>query len=222
MNLGIYCAGGLGRELLVLATHINSVKKIWDQIVFIDDAPGLSCIKGVKVYTFSDFLKDFGFDDTEVCIGNGEPSIRKILAEKIINAGYGLATLIHPSVYIPECTEIGIGAIICVGSFISCDVEIGRNVLIQPHVNLGHDCRIGDNAVLSGFANVAGTCVIGPSVYIGMSVCIKENARVDEMTIIGMGSVVIRDIPENVIAMGNPARPMKKNNNKGVFNVGNR
>jgi acyl-[acyl carrier protein]--UDP-N-acetylglucosamine O-acyltransferase len=103
------------------------------------------------------------------------------------------------------------------GSFVSCDVAVGENVLIQPHASLGHDCQIGNHAVLSSFVSLSGECSVGERTYIGMSVPVKETTKIGKDSIIGMGSVVLRDIPDGVIALGNPARPMKENVNKRVF-----
>ena len=50
-----------------------------------------------------------------------------------------------------------------------------------------------------------------------MGVQIKEGISIGSNTIIGMGSVVYNDIPDNMIAIGNPARPIKKNLSKRVF-----
>jgi acetyltransferase-like isoleucine patch superfamily enzyme len=46
---------------------------------------------------------------------------------------------------------------------------------------------------------------------------IRENLNIGDHSIIGMGSMVFRDIPEKVIAIGNPARVMRKNENNKVF-----
>ena len=59
--------------------------------------------------------------------------------------------------------------------------------------------------------------MIGDQVYIALNVPVKEETRIGDNSIIGMGAVVLRDIPENVIAMGNPARPIKNKNDSKVF-----
>ncbi len=71
--------------------------------------------------------------------------------------------------------------------------------------------------MISGFANIGGNCCIGKSSYIGLSTCVKQGIQIGDETIIGMASAVYKDIPSDVIAMGNPARVMKKNENKRVF-----
>lgn len=217
MLLAIYGAGGLGKEILVLATQINAFQNRWERISFIDDSLGKDNIENIEMYSFIEFVSKFECKDAEVCIALGEPIIREKLEKKVEDSGYSLATLIHPSVFIPQNTRIGVGTVICVGSFISCNVEIGKNALIQPHVNVGHDCIIHDNVILSGFVNLSGACTVGERTYIGLSVCVKEKTTIGSDTIIGMGSVVSRDIPNNVIALGNPARPMKNNDEKRVF-----
>ena len=73
-----------------------------------------------------------------------------------------------------------------------------RNTVLSPNVALGGKCNIGENS------------------YIGMSVPVKEGITIGSDTVIGMGSVVLRDIPDGVVAMGNPARAMAKNDH-GVF-----
>ena len=64
---------------------------------------------------------------------------------------------------------------------------------------------------------MAGGCVVGCATYIGLSVPVKQGIKIGKNVVVGMGSVVVRDIPDNVIAMGNPARPMKNKDDSRVF-----
>lgn len=217
MILGIYGAGGLGREVLVLAIQINEFYHNWDKIVFIDDQVGVEFIEEAKVYKYLDFAAEFSHEDAQISIALGEPYYREKLAMRVMIQGFELAILVHPSVYIHKSTQIESGSIICSGSFISCNSKICKNVLIQPHVNIGHDCVIGDHSVLSGFANLGGHCTIHERTYIALSVCIRDQVNIGSDTIVGMGSIVTKDIPDQVIALGNPARAMKKNEDHKVF-----
>lgn len=217
MTLGIYGAGGLGREILELAKQINGINNRWDKIIFIDDGKDEASIRSVDIMKFQNFVASFSISEAEVCIALGEPFIREGLVEKVKNCGFSIATLIHPTVYIPDSTRIGYGVIICMGAFISCDVVIEDYVLIQPHVNVGHDCIIRKNTVISGFVNIAGACEIMENSYIALSVCIKEKVKIGEGCIVGMGAVVLNDIPDYLIALGNPARSMRRNEEKRVF-----
>jgi len=217
MILGIYGSGGLGREVLDLAREINNRVKIWEKIIFINDFKPELVINGAEVFTFDEFKANFTASYAELVVAVGEPKVRQVLREKIVTSGYSLTSLVHPIAFIGSETQIGDGAIIQFGSFISCNVKIGTNVLIQPNSSVGHDSIIGNDAVISSYVGISGNCTIGERAYIGVSVPIKEKASIGAYSIVGMGSVVLRDIPENVIALGNPARAMKNNDEGRVF-----
>jgi sugar O-acyltransferase (sialic acid O-acetyltransferase NeuD family) len=217
MILGIYGAGGLGREVMVLAQQINEHSERWKEIIFIDDFSGIPSLKGKSVLTFNEVIAKYNSESIEIVIANGEPHVRNMLRERVNNAGLPLAVLVHPSVSIPEGTTIGEGTIICYNSFISCDVTIGTNVLIQPCASIGHDSQVGNDTVISSYVCISGGCVIGEETYIGIHVSVREKIVIGSQTIVGMGSVVTRDIPDCVIALGNPARAMKENENHKVF-----
>ena len=217
MILGIYGAGGLGREVFELASVINDKNKQWSEIIFIDDADKIDNPRNIRVLKFSDIKNEFNGIDIEICIAIGEPAIRKILYDKIIANGLELSTLVHPDVVIPHSTSIGKGTIICKFLSITCDIMIGNNVYIHPNVCIGHDSIIGEHTVVSSYVDVAGDCQIGSSTFLAINVCMRQGISIGSYTIVGMGSVVHRDIPNNVIALGNPARPMKKNEEHRVF-----
>lgn len=217
MLLGIYGSGGLGREVVELAKQINTVSFRWENIVFIDDHVTESQKNGIKVLAFSEIINSYSKEEIEISIAVGEPEIRKTLYKKVTSEGYNLATLIHPQTYIPESTKILPGSTINIYSFISCNVKIGANVYIQPHTLIGHDCTIEDHSVISPSVALAGSCFVGNCSYVGMGVHVKEKTKIGASSIVGMGSVVLNDIPENVIAIGNPARVLKHNEEKRVF-----
>ncbi|MCU1791462.1 NeuD/PglB/VioB family sugar acetyltransferase [Pectobacterium polaris] len=214
MKLAIYGAGGLGREVLMLAQLINTHQSRWNEVVLIDDFnPGRE-LKGIAVRDFESISMAC---DVEVVIAVGEPSARESLADKVKASGLTLATLIHPSVYLSDCTVVGKGSVLCQGVYVSCDVIIRDNAFLQPYASVGHDCVIGEHAVLSTFVTLAGHCTIGERTFVGMSAAVKENTSIGHDTIISMGAVVFNEIEGGVIALGNPARVMRKNDLGRVF-----
>ena len=214
--LAIYGASGLGREVLELSQVINAANYRWSQIVFIDDGDVPSQVNSHDVYGYDEALERFG-NSLEVVMGIGEPSTREMLFKKLENDHIPLSTLVHPEVHVPDTTSVGTGSVIQYGCFISCNVTISNHVYLQPHCNVGHDVYLGKGCVVSGFVNLAGAVRVGECTYIGMSSAIKELVTVGKNTIIGMGSMVHKDVPDGVIAMGNPARVIAKNEEKRVF-----
>lgn len=214
MTLGIYGAGGLGREVYELAQQIAE----WNEIVFVDDRTETPFVRQtIEVISFDDLKNRYHADDIVLIIAVGEPATREFLYNKVTQSGYRLATLVHPNVYISGTTFLADGVVVGANTIVSCDVRIGSNTFVQNSASIGHDAVIGKHSIISAFDSIAGACVIGDRTYIGMSVPIKEKIIIGSDTIVGMGSVVIRDIPDNVIAVGNPARPMKNKDDSRVF-----
>lgn len=216
MVLAIYGASGLGREVLELAKIINEKKSNWDEFVFIDDGDVPPVVAGCDVYKY-DSAKEKYSNNLEISMGIGEPTIREKLFAKIKTDNFQTPSLIHPNVYIPNSTAIGNGVVIQSGCFVSVGVEIKDYVLLQPMCAVGHDCKLDEGCIISTFDSLAGAVHIGKYTYIGMNVAVKELVKIGNYTIIGMGSEVFKDIPDEIIAMGNPARPLKKNENHRVF-----
>jgi sugar O-acyltransferase (sialic acid O-acetyltransferase NeuD family) len=215
MVLGIYGAGGLGREVLELAGVINERTNRWEDFIFIDAKPR-DTVNAVKVYSDADAFARFS-GNLEVAMGIGEPATRERLFAKLKDEGIEMATLIHPDVHIPKTTKIGKGVTIQAGCFVSCNVEIEDYVYVQPQVNIGHDDVLKEGCMLSGMSNLAGAVSVGRYSYVGLSSAIREGVSIGDYAIIGMYSAVYKDIPDEMIAMGNPARPMKKNEERHVF-----
>ncbi len=214
--MGIYGAGGNGREMLELAQLINQKEKRWSEIVFIDDMKTEPYVNGKRVYTYQN-AKDRFKTALEIIMGTGEPETRRKLFEKVKADGMALPALVHPDVYIPESSRIGQGVVIQMGSFISCNVEIGDYVLIQPNVSVCHDDIIEEGCVISGFCNIAGAVRIGKYTYLGLSASVRQRISIGENSIVGMGAVVVGNVEDEMVVMGNPAKAVRRNKDRKVF-----
>ncbi len=214
-TLGIFGAGGLGREVNIIARKINNIDNRWEKIIYIDDDESITDVLGVPVYMFNKSLQLF--PNLEVTIAIGEPSTREKVYNKVKDAGIGLATLIHPGVYVDESTRIGEGTTICNGVNLTSCIEIGDNVYVQPHAIIGHDVRIGRHSVVGGETHTSGNVKIGERVFIGFLAGILQGLSVGDDAEISAGSIVFRDIEPGMIVMGNPARVIGKNEGRGVF-----
>ena len=211
--LGIYGCGGAGRESKEIAEELG----LWDEIVFIDDAFTNDVFHGIRRLNYEEFINEYNQDTAEIIISLGEPEFKVKLYERLNANGYHFANLIHPSAIISPSAKLGNGLIIKPRALISTEAQIGNNVSIEENGIIGHDSIIKDHCQISANVIVAGGCKIGEATYIGLGVPVKQGTTIGANCVIGMGSVVIRNIPDNVIAIGNPARPMKNKDNSRVF-----
>lgn len=218
MNLGIYGASGFGKEIYDIALRVNDKSKLWDNIFFIDD--GIEDNVNIylsKCYKLELLEEYYNKAEVEIIIAIGEPVIRKRLFEKIALNGYRMTNLIDPTALVSPTAKLGIGIILTSFCSVASNAIIGNNVAVNVKSIIGHDIIIGDNTVISSMVNVGGACIVGSGSYLGMACQIKEGKTIGYDSIIGMGSVVHNDIPDEMIALGNPARPMRKNIEKKVF-----
>ena len=212
MILAIYCSGDAGRDILNLVQKENK----WEKIIFIDDVVDSREVCGVDVYRFAELESLRG--NVEIAIGNGEPTNRKKLFEKIKDAGYPIATIVAKSANIQSGAQIGEGCILydCV---VATDAMIHANTVVGGGSAVGHGDVIGENCVIGARVFIAGNCQIGDLVYIAPGALLKDRIRVGDFAIISMGAVVLRNVKEKSIMIGNPAKRIGMNEIGKVFNM---
>lgn len=218
MNLVIFGESGLGHEILDLVHQIQEVGiKTYDEIVFADDAKNKTEYNGYKTLLPEVIFKKYSPSTTRFVLAIGEPTIRTKVIRRIKEKGYSFETLIHPSAYVGTNSIIEEGTVIQRDVFVSCDCDIGYNCLLQASSIVGHNVSVGENCIISTNCTISGDVSIGNGTYIAVGVSVIQGATIGNDTIIGMASVVTRDVPDNVVALGNPARPMKHKDGGKVF-----
>lgn len=101
------------------------------------------------------------------------------------------------------------------GTFIF--TEIGDNTMIDYGCQIGHNCIVGKNCIMAAGTIIGGSTIIGDHTVIGIGAYIRNNIRIGSNVSIGMGAVVTRDIPDNCVVIGNPARIIE---HKPIFDEG--
>ena len=152
-----------------------------------------------------------------VQVQSGEPFIRELLHNKLIENKLKIATLIHPKVKIPEDCKIEEGCIINSGAIITANVCLEKGCCIYNNVTLHHDVHIKSFSFISGNSILCGNVKVGKRTYIGCMVAVRNGLSIGENSIIGMGSIVVSDIKDSGIAYGNPAKVKGENTKKSVF-----
>ncbi len=216
MILGVYGAGGNGKTVVDLAHVINKKSKRWDRIVFIDDVTQEKNVYDTDVYTFEEAITQFNKDEISFVISLGEPADREMLYNKLKEHGCRFDTLVDPEAWIPGRTVIGEGCILSVCT-VTSDTVLEPNVFVSQYAIIGHDTTIGANSIVSAGSFVAGHCKIGKNVYIGPRAALRDRIDVEDNAVVAIGAVVLKNVPGNVIALGNPAKYIKKEDGYRIF-----
>ena len=209
----IYGAGGFGAETMdILSTAIKGgVLPHYDGCFVVDDAQEVE-VYGYPVCDLSECQPG-----SNITIAVGEPATRTKLWDRAVSVGLVPTSLIAPSAVISQYCKIEDGVIIAPLCSIQARAHIKQNVAVNTMAIIGHDVTVEVGAVISSMANLGGAVTVGQNAYIGMGALIKERLLIGANSIVGMGSVVHIDIPEDVIALGNPARVARRNVDRKVF-----
>lgn len=149
---------------------------------------------------------------SKIFLGFGNCQMRLEIGEYVRREGFDLVTLIHPTAVISTSAVIGDGTLVGACAVVNAEAQIGENTIINTSAIVEHECVIRAGVHVSPGACLGGKVYIGRASWIGIGAVVKDSIRIGSETIVGAGAVVVRDIPDKVIAYGNPARVKRSNN----------
>lgn len=119
---------------------------------------------------------------------------------------FNFVNAIHPSVVIGNTTELGVGIVAMAGCIFNPKAKIGNFTFFATGAQVEHDNEIGDFASISAGSLTGGYVKLGKFSAITLGVTIMDRIEIGENTVVGAGSLVIKSLPDNVLAYGNPAK----------------
>jgi sugar O-acyltransferase (sialic acid O-acetyltransferase NeuD family) len=203
-RLFIYGASGHGKVVAEIALALgHSVSG------FIDDAPSMTGEHVLELPVCGGFEWLAGsaqYSKVIVGLGIGDNCQRYRVAQACRRLDIPLVTLVHPSALISPSAVIGNGTVVMPMAVVNAEVKIGAGVILNTGVIVEHDCNVGDFAHLSSNSTMGGAASLGTMSWLGMSAAIIHLVNVGAGSIVGAGGIVIHDLPDNVVAVGVPAR----------------
>ncbi|KON26429.1 hypothetical protein AC481_07230 [miscellaneous Crenarchaeota group archaeon SMTZ-80] len=143
-----------------------------------------------------------------ICIGHNHH--RKIISEKLKLDISSYGNAIHTSSVILKSASLGYGNMIFAQTYIGSNAQIKNHTIINNGCIVEHDCIVEDYVSLSPGCCMGGRATIGKAAFISAGVTINPRITIGANSIIGSGSVVVRNIPEKVLAYGIPAKVIRK------------
>lgn len=212
-EIAIFGAGGFGLEVAMLVEQINATHPQWKVIGFFDDGEDKGkVVNGYPVLGGIDELNHWP-EEIAVTLAIGIPPTKKKIVGRINNSKVFYPVLLHPSVIMgkSDYLSIGEGSIVCAGSIITTNISIGKHVILNLACTVGHQSKIGDFSSFMPNCNISGEVNIGECNFWGTGAKVVNRLNIGNNVTVGAGAVVIRDIPDDVTAVGAPARVIKKN-----------
>lgn len=207
-KLVIIGSGGLAKEISYLVEEINKKKKIWDLLGYIDK--NTSTENGNFHVIHDDYWLLNVDTEINIVLGIGSPVIKKKLIDKLrVNPKIKYPNLIHPlAIGDWENIRLGKGNVITAGANFTTDIYVGDFNLFNLNLTVGHDTKIGDFNVFNPSVNISGNVTIMSKVLVGTGAQILERLSIESNVIIGAGAVVSKNIEEEGVYVGIPAKKL--------------
>lgn len=192
----IYGASGHAKVIIDI---LHSVGGTIDGLF--DDDDQVTSLSGINV--------NHGWKGEEpIIISIGNNRIRKKVAEKLCCQ---FSKAIHSTAILSPSVNIGDGSVVMAGSIINADTVIGKHCIINTGARIDHECMIGDYVHISPNSTLCGNVHIGDGAWIGAGAVVIPGVKIGKWCTIGAGAVVIKDVPDNVVVAGVPAKVIRIN-----------
>lgn len=139
-----------------------------------------------------------------------------LMQERIaLNDSYGIpldryCTFVHPSVMVARSARLGYGTSIMANSVVNPGAVIGNHCSVHSGGLVGHDTHMGNNNFLAAHVAMGSNCRIGHGNFFGLNSSFNNYLNIGDGCFVAMASNVIKDIPDGIRVLGNPAKPFNR------------
>ncbi len=202
-------AKGHAKEIVQIFSQLNECNNLYFFDNVSKDIPELFLSNFKVLRTFEDVERIF-LKDNKFVLGLGGPQTRYKLSMKFQELGGFLESIISPFAQIGDYdVNLGFGLNVMSYALIYNNVSIGEGSLINSSCSIHHDVTIGKYCEVSPGSRLLGNCIVGDFCQIGANAIIMPGVRIGSNVIIGAGAVVTKDVSDNTLTIGIPARVIK-------------
>jgi sugar O-acyltransferase (sialic acid O-acetyltransferase NeuD family) len=209
----VFVVGAGGHAKVVI--DIIEKADVYEIAFLVDDDPSLKgkSICGYSILGGRNALSTHGLVSAghRAVVAIGVNLLRVQMAKWLGDRGFQLISAVHPSAQLARGVTLGENTVVMAGAVINSDAQIGHSVIINTSAGVDHDCIIADGTHIAPGCHLCGSVTVGARTLVGAGTTIIGGVSIGCDTVIGAGSVVVADIPTGVVALGNPAKPIRSN-----------
>ena len=191
-------------EMAEIVERINKIRPTWRLLGYIrmaNEEPPSSELNGYKVLGGQEVVSQYPGAYFVPCY---KSKIDQVPLDR-------WATIIDPSVFVSRTAKLGVGCVIYPNCYIGLNAGLGNFVFCLSGSIINHDDKIGDDSTITSGVVIAGEVTIGQRCYIGQKCTIRQLLTIGDDCLIGMGAVVVKDVPAHSVMVGNPAKKLRDN-----------
>ena len=117
---------------------------------------------------------------------------------------------IHPAAYMARSVKMGFGNIILSNCVFNSNAQLGSFNTFNVACLVGHDTKIGDSNFCAAHTCIGSNLNISDMNFFGINCCIKNKVVMGNCNIIGQCANVVKDVTNDTVLIGNPAKPLIK------------
>jgi sugar O-acyltransferase (sialic acid O-acetyltransferase NeuD family) len=189
-------------EMAEIVERINRERPTWNLLGFVSPQaePVVERRSGYPVLGAPDALTAY----PQACLvaDNEWPRALPIPRERLIS-------LVAPDAFLSRSAAIGRGCVIYPHCFVGLNARLGDDVFCLSGSILNHDVVIEDRVVIASGVRLAGSVHVEADCYLGQACTVRQLLRIGRGSLIGMGAVVVKDVPPNSVIVGNPGRRLR-------------
>ena len=153
-----------------------------------------------------------GFDMAfVVAIGGAYGRDRLQIHRLLVASGMNSINAIHPRAFVAATATLGEGSQVLAQAAVCADAVLGEACIVNTSASVDHECILGNGVHIGPGAVLAGCVNVGECSMIGAGAVVLPRINIGANVIVGAGAVVTKDIPDNQVALGNPARIVRAN-----------
>ena len=198
-DLFIVGDGVHAKEMVEIVERINQSTPTWNLLGYLTSKSAeIGAVRnGYSVVGLWETLQEY--PDAALIADNEWPLSLPLPHERLVS-------LIDPSAFVSRTAQIGVGCVFYSNCFVGYNARIADHVFCLAGCVINHDDVIEDRVVFASGVTLAGLVHVEAGCYLGQSCTVRQLLRVGRGSVIGMGAVVIRDVPPDSVIVGNPGR----------------